>query len=105
MSTGPDNVVNPGTVNVADQGDGPTSVDQPVKTGPSSNAGPLVSIVSQGDGPTSVDQPVTVAPAQTAQNTVEGGAYSPESPNTINTTQNTVAGQTYGQGQPANVFV
>lgn len=99
------NVVNPGTVNVADQGDGPTSVDQSVKTGPSSNAGPLIDIVGQGDGPTSVDQGVTVTPPQAAQTTVQGGTYSPQSARTENTTQNNVAGQTYGQGVPQNVFV
>jgi hypothetical protein len=30
MPQNPDNVVNPGLVDVADQGDGPLSVDQPV---------------------------------------------------------------------------
>ena len=37
MSQNPDNVVNPSTVNVADQGDGPLSVDQPVTVRPSYN--------------------------------------------------------------------
>ena len=76
------------TVNVADQGDGPLSVDQTVEVGPSSNPGPLVSaankggqpansqtvgpssnpgprvnVADQGDGETSVDQAVEVGPS------------------------------------------
>jgi len=59
----PENVTNPGSVNVADQGDGPLSVDQPVTTGPGTNPGPLVGVATEGDGPLSVDQPVTVGPS------------------------------------------
>ncbi len=120
MSQNPEDVTNPGSVNAADQGDGPLSVDQTVEVGPSTNPGPLVQAADEGDGPTSVDQPVTVGPSQnsaaaiTASNqpgeTVEpgltnAGTYSPQSPNTINTTQDTVVNQIYGQGTPKNVFV
>jgi len=98
------NVVNPGTVNVADQGDGLLSVDQPVAVGPSQNAGPLVSAADQGDGSLSVDQPVTVTPPQVSLNTVQGGTFSPQGPDVLNTTQNNVAGQVYGQGLPTNVY-
>lgn len=116
----PQDSTNPGVVNVADQGDGLTVVDQPVTTGPSTNPGPIVSAGDQGDGPLSVDQPVTVGPSQSAASSdtstsspgqivepgvTNAGAYSPQSPNTINTTQNTVVDQIYGQGNPQNVFV
>ncbi len=99
------NVVNPGLVNVADQADGLVSVDQAVKTSPSTNAGPTSLGLTYADGEMAVDQPVTVSPATTAQRTVDGGLYSPESPNVTNTTQNTVVGQVYGTGTPSNVFV
>ena len=41
---GTTNVVNPGLVNVADEADGETRVDQAVTVTPSSNAGPTVSV-------------------------------------------------------------
>lgn len=132
MST--NNVVNPGLVNVADQGDGLTAidqeikvtspstnsgptvlgltyadgevkVDQAVKVSPSTNAGPTVRGLTYADGPVVVDQEVTVTPAMTAVRTVEGGTASPLSPNTVNTTQNNIVGQVYGTGSPKNVFV
>jgi hypothetical protein len=99
MSQG--NVVNPGLVNVADQGDGPTSADQAVQTGTSTNPGPLV----QASEEASVDQPVTTGPSQSEGPTVPGGEASPQSPSTVDTTENTVANQIYGQGDPANVYV
>ena len=107
MSQNPDNIVNPGTVNVVNQGDGLLSVDQPVGDGPSQNPGPLVQggSASPGLGTDSPDQPVTVSPAMTAQITVDGGLDSPTSPNEINTMENNVVDQIYGQGDPANVFV
>jgi hypothetical protein len=103
----PQNVVNPGTVNVADQGDGLLSVDQPVTTGPSQNSGTQVAggDLAPGVGTDSPDQTVTVGSPMTADRSVDGGLRSPQSPNTINTTQNTVINQTYGVGQPSNVFV
>lgn len=104
----PDNVTNPGLVDAVDQGDGPTSVDQPVTVGPSQNPGPLVPATDQapGTGTERPNQPVTVsAPATTALATVDADVFSPQSPNTINTTENTVVDQTYGLPNPANVFV
>ena len=65
----------------------------------------LVNVADQADGRTSVDQPVTVSPPQTAQKSVDGGEFSPEGPNVVNVTQNNVAGQVYGTGKPAEVFV
>lgn len=46
MSTA--NVVNPGLVNVADQGDGLLSVDQPVQVGPSSNPATATPAIAGG---------------------------------------------------------
>lgn len=115
----PQDSTNPGVVNVADQGDGLTVVNQPVTVGRSTNPGPLVSAGDQGDGPLSVDHPVTVGPSQSAASSqaatsspgeivepgvTNAGTRSPQSPNTINTTQNTVIDQIYGQGSPTNVF-
>lgn len=77
MSQNPQEVTNPDLVDVADQGDGPTSVDQPVTTGPSGNPGPVV----------------------------EGGTYSPQGPDTEEVIANNVAGQVYGTGTPSDVFV
>lgn len=137
MPQNPQDVTNPGLVNVANQGDGPLVVDQPVQKGPSTNPGPLVAglatapglgpvasgqtvqkgpstnpgaLVAAGDlapglGSDKPDQPVTVTPPMTAQDTVQGGTFSPTSPNVENTTENTVVNQTYGTGTPANVFV
>jgi hypothetical protein len=100
------NVVNPGLVNVAAQGDGRTVVDQEIRvTSPSTNSGPTARGLTYADGPVVVDQEVTVTPAMTAVRTVEGGTSSPLSPHVVNTTQNNVVGQVYGSGTPANVFV
>ena len=67
---------------------------------------------ADGDDPSQVkpvaqaaNQPVTVGPAQTAGTNVNGGTYSPTSPNVLTTQQNTVVGQQYGTGVPRNVFV
>jgi len=64
----------------------------------------LVNVADQADGLTSVDQEVTVTPPMTAQRSVDGGEFSPEGPNVLNTTQNNVAGQVYGTGRPINVY-
>lgn len=102
----PNNVVNPGSVNVADQADGPVVVDQTVTaTSPSTNSGPTSRGLDYADGELSVDQPVTVSPTMTAGRTVEGGLDSPVRPATISVTQNNVADQVYGAGSPINVFV
>ena len=108
MPQNPDNVVNPGLVDVADQGDGLVSVDQPVVKSPSSNPGPLVpaSDEAPGTGTDDPNQPVTTsAPATTGLRTVAGGTYSPQSPNTIDTTENTVIDQVYGSPNPPDVYV
>jgi hypothetical protein len=65
----------------------------------------LVNVADQADGPTSVDQPVTVSPPLTARRSVDGGASSPERPGVAEVTQNNVAGQVYGTGTPAEIFV
>ena len=41
-------VTNPGLVNVANQGDGPLSVDQPVTVGPSSNPATATPAIAGG---------------------------------------------------------
>jgi hypothetical protein len=53
----------------------------------------LVNVADQGDGLVTVDQPVTVSPSMTAQTSVDAGTASPTSPNTINSTENTVIDQ------------
>ena len=108
MSQNPNDATNPGLVDVADQGDGLVSVDQPVVKGPSSNPGPLVPASNQapGTGTASQDQPITVSePATTALRTVDADVFSPQSANTINTTENTVINQIVGSPNPPDVFV
>lgn len=107
MPQNPQDVTNPGLVNVADEGDGLLSIDQPVTVGPSSNPGIIIQGISPVVGlrPLSTYQTGTVTPAMTAQTTVQGGTNSPQSPSTENVTPNNVAGQVYGQGTPQNVFV
>ena len=88
------NVVNPGLVNVADESDGPLSVDQAKIVTPPMTAQDTVSGADENPihGPVA-ESPSNVLPPMTAQDTVEGGTASPTSPNTINTTQNTVIDQ------------
>lgn len=122
MPQNPQDVTNPGSVNVADEGDGLLSVDQPVTTGPSTNPGPLVQAGDEGFGLGDADpnQPVTVGPSQNSAasdvainfpgeivepGVTNAGTSSPVSPDTINTTENTVVNQIYGQGNPQNIFV
>jgi hypothetical protein len=122
MSQNPQDTTNPGLVNVADQGDGLTVVDQPVSTGPSTNPGPIVQAGAEGFGlgDSDPDQPVTVGPSQNSAASIvdinfpgkiveagitNAGSFSPLSPDTINTTENTVVNQIYGQGNPQTVFV
>jgi hypothetical protein len=127
------NVVNPGVVNVADQAQAPFSINQAIKVGPSTDAGPVVEVVGQGGRPFVVDQEIkigpsgnsgpvsqaagyapgsgvangtgTVTPSMTAGRQVNADLPSPTSVHVINTNPNTVIGQTYGSGTPANVFV
>jgi hypothetical protein len=129
----PTNVVNPGSVNVADEAfDGlPSQVPQigstPASASPTNvqATGPLAPVVVDQEilvGPTQVhrlnldggvggtpattiDQEILVGPAQTAGANVNGGTFSPQSPNTQNTSQNNVVGQVFGSGTPTNVFV
>jgi hypothetical protein len=49
MAMGKD-VTNPGLVDVADQGDGITRINQAISTGPSSNAGPTVNVADETPG-------------------------------------------------------
>jgi hypothetical protein len=72
-------VTNPGLVNVANQGDGLTSVDQPVTVSPSSSAGSANVAVANGYGAVS---------NRTATN-----------PGVTN-----VADETFGRGLPITVF-
>ena len=52
---------NPGLVNVADQADGLTVVDQTITVStPSYNAGPTVAVADQADGLTVIDQCIKV---------------------------------------------
>ena len=117
------NVVNPGSVNVADQSDGEILINQTITVSkPSYNSGPTVQGITFADRMVRVDQPVTISPstnagpitqgadlapgrgitatdptdvtpAMTAQRNVDGGTASPVSPNTANTSQNTVITQ------------
>ena len=112
-------VTNPGSVNAADEAFGtgvaappPPLVDVPssnsgntFKGGHSSVDGPISSSVATSGTATDANQTVDVAPPQTAGTNVNGGTFSPQSANTINTTQNNVVGQVLGQGTPKNVFV
>jgi acyl dehydratase len=131
----PTNVVNPGLTNVADEAyDGlpiqvpaigstpasassenkkgnngnerPIVVDQEIIVGPSTNAGPVVAADASGNTkPVTVDQEITTGPSQNGGKAVDGGVFSPLSPNVTNTQQNTVVGQTYGNGTVTNVNV
>jgi len=74
MPQNPQDVTNPGSVNVADQGDGLTVIDQPVGTGPGTNPGPTVPVANQGDGPLSVDQPVGTGPGTNPGPVVQAAA-------------------------------
>jgi hypothetical protein len=71
------NVVNPGIVNVADQGDGPVVVDQAISVArPSSNSGPAARGLDYADGSVVVDQEVAVArPSTNSGPTARGLTY------------------------------
>ena len=79
MPQNPEDVTNPGLVNVADQGDGLTPVDQPVTVSPSYNAGAATVAHSSGLG--------------------QGAVASISNPGDEN-----VADQAFGRGLPQNVF-
>jgi len=108
----PENVVNPGTVNVVNQGDGPLVVDQPVTRGPGTNPGPLVAGLSATPsfGKAYPNQPVTTGPSTNAGALVQAGSEAPglgtdkpDQPVTITnamTAQRTVEGGTYSPQSP-----
>jgi hypothetical protein len=112
-------VTNPGSVNAADQAFGtgvpverPRFGSVPASTGPNNADGddpspltPISSSLATSGTPTDVNQTVDIAPAQTAGVNINGGTYSPQSANVVNTSENNVAGQIFGKGVPANVFV
>lgn len=79
MAQNPEDVTNPGLVNVADQGDGLTPVDQPVTVSPSYNAGAATVAIASGPG--------------------SGSGSSITNPGDEN-----VASQAFGRGLPQNVF-
>jgi len=54
MAQNPETSTNPGLVNVADQGDGLTTVDQPVTVSPSSNSGAATAAQATGGGSSAV---------------------------------------------------
>ena len=80
MPQNPQNVTNPGLVNVADQGDGLLTVDQPVTVGPSQSAGSAtVAVAPSGGG---------------------AGVFTVTSPNDV-----LVVTEVFGTGLPQNVFI
>ncbi len=79
MPQNPQNVTNPGLVNVADQGDGLLTVDQPVTVGPSQSAGSATVAVAASGG---------------------AGVFTVTSPNDA-----LVVTEVFGVGLPRNVFV
>jgi hypothetical protein len=104
MPQNPATSTNPGVVNVADQGDGLTVVDQPVTTGPGTNPGPTEQTGNEGFGlgldvP---DQPVTTGPSTNPGPLVQAGSEgfglgtdAPDQPVTVSpaqTAQRTVDG-------------
>jgi hypothetical protein len=99
----PENVTNPGSVNVADQGDGLTVVDQAVTVSPSYNPGPVVATGSEGFGvgDADPDQPVKVGPSSNPGPLVhadaEGfgvGEAGPNQPVTVGPSQSSASAQT-----------
>jgi hypothetical protein len=99
------NVVNPGLVNVADQADGLTVVEQTITvTRPSTNSGPTAQGLTYADGLVVVEQPITVTvpatgigPVTQAADLAPGLGVETESPSTRSdamTAQRTVEGGT-----------
>ena len=92
-------------VQAADQADGRTVIDQQITVGPSTNSGPIVQAADQGDGLTVVDQPVTITPAMTAQRNVDGGFQGPSGDVAANTSPSQNSGPDINGGtyQPGGV--
>lgn len=76
----PFDITNPGVVNVSDQGDGLTTVDQAVQVSPSSNPATAYSVIAPGG--------------------VGGSPSTSTNPDLVD-----VADQSYGTGLPSNVLV
>lgn len=74
-------VTNPGSVNVADQGDGILSVDQPVTVSPSNSAGSAIPAIANGSLGAVANRTVT-------------------NPGTVN-----VVNEAFGTGLPKNVNI
>ena len=108
----PDNVVNPGSVNVANQGDGLTLVNQTITEGPGTNPGPLAKglTAAPGIGPASPNQPVGEGPSTNSGPLVQAGSAAPglgtdkpDQPVTVTpamTAQHTIEGGTYSPQSP-----
>jgi hypothetical protein len=99
----PENVTNPGSVNVADQGDGLTVVDQAVTVSPSYNPGPVVATGSRGfgQGDADPDQPVKVGPSTNPGPLVQAGSEGfgvgdadPDQPVTVSPSQSSASSKT-----------
>jgi len=70
---GDPNIVNPGSVNVADQSDGEIKINQTIKIDrPSSNSGPAKQGITFANGMVKKDQAVTASPSSNAGPTVQG---------------------------------
>lgn len=70
------NVVNPGSVNVADQSDGEIKIDQAITVSrPSSNSGPTAQGIAFADRMVKKDQAVTSSPSSNAGPTAQGIAF------------------------------
>ena len=105
-------VTNPGVVNVADQGDGLTLINETILVGPSTNPGPLATglAAAPGLGPINPNQPVTVSPSTNSGGLTEGGdlapgvgPISPNQPVTVTpsmTAQDTIEGGTASPVSP-----
>ena len=73
---GDTNVVNPGSINVADQSDGEIKINQAIKIDrPSSNSGPAKQGIAFANGMVKKDQAVTVSPSMNAGPTSQGIAF------------------------------
>lgn len=108
MPQNPATTTNPGSTNVADEafGVGPVSPNQPIKTGPSTNPGPVVAGLSSrpGLGVPASRQTVQTGPSTNPGPLTQAGSYapglgvdSPDQPVKITpamTAQNTVQGGT-----------
>jgi hypothetical protein len=81
MPQNPADVTNPGSVNVVTEGfgHGPIDPNQPVKTGPGTNPGPVVQGIANapGLGVPASRQTVQVGPSSNAGPLVQSGSFAP----------------------------